>query len=30
LLAAHCERHVHQMEEVKSDPAFPRTIVRLT
>ena len=29
-LAAHCERHVHQMEEVKSDPAFPRTIVRST
>jgi DinB family protein len=23
-LAAHCERHVRQMEEVKSDPAFPR------
>jgi DinB family protein len=22
-LAAHCERHVRQMEEVKSDPAFP-------
>jgi len=25
-LATHCERHVHQMEEVKSHPAFPRTI----
>ncbi len=23
-LAAHCERHVRQMEEVKSDPVFPR------
>jgi hypothetical protein len=23
-LAAHCERHAHQVEEVKSDPAFPR------
>ena len=22
-LATHCERHVRQMEEVKSDPAFP-------
>ena len=22
--AAHCERHVRQMEEVKSDPGFPR------
>lgn len=22
-LAAHCERHVRQMEEVKGDPAFP-------
>ena len=22
-LATHCERHVGQMEEVKSDPAFP-------
>ncbi len=22
-LAAHCERHVNQLEEVKSDPAFP-------
>jgi len=22
-LGAHCERHVRQMEEVKSDPAFP-------
>ena len=26
-LAAHCERHVKQMEEVKSDPAFPTTAV---
>jgi hypothetical protein len=25
-LAAHCERHVRQMEEVKSDPAFPGTV----
>ncbi len=23
-LAAHCERHVRQLEEVKADPAFPR------
>jgi hypothetical protein len=23
LLAAHCERHVRQMEEVKADPGFP-------
>jgi DinB superfamily len=23
-LAAHCERHVRQMEEVKSDPGFPK------
>ena len=23
-LAAHCERHVSQVEEVKSDPGFPR------
>ncbi len=25
-LAAHCERHVRQMEEVKNDPAFPDRI----
>ena len=22
-IAAHCERHVHQMEEIKANPAFP-------
>ncbi len=25
-LGAHCERHVRQLEEVKSDPAFPRSM----
>lgn len=25
-LATHCERHVRQMEEVKSDPAFPDNV----
>ena len=25
-LATHCERHVNQMEEVKSDPAFPSSV----
>ena len=24
-LAAHCERHVHHLQEVKTDAAFPRT-----